>query len=449
MANVRLENFDVTDIVEAVPLIAGLAPTPSLSQGDPATTAVYYNPNVMYGPLVYLGGTGFTYDASTGRLLGGTVTSISFSHPPVSNGVGLNAGSTVAITGTSITVPTLLSRDALNVDFLLGILLAGNNTYTTVTATVTGSAGDDVFNILGATTKYIYYPGIPANAGTHTTVKGGAGQNTGVFNGLRTDATLAGGGGNENMLLMDALHLPSLALTAELVSIDKLQFLDGATYETNGSFGAQAALMFEGVFGRLPDAINAGGFALVAEQSGRETAAALMLATPEGGGNTAGLSNAQFVTRLYNDMLHRAPEAQGLAGWQADLDSGQLGRADVTARFAGSIEAQTANASSFASGAVFAADTNAVEVLRAYETLLGRTPEAVSLSTNISRLRNGMTLQQFYTQAQRSAEFAARGPNPYGITAATSYATVFAIAHSDPVNSLVGPLVTSVGVAHQ
>jgi hypothetical protein len=58
-------------------------------------------------------------------------------------------------------------------------------------------------------------------------------------------------------------------------------------------------------------------------------------------------------------------------------------------------------------------------------------------------------LQDFYTEMQRSAEFASHPSNPYGITAATPYASVYAIAHSDPVTGIVGPLVTNQGVGHQ
>ena len=297
-----------------------------------------------------------------------------------------------------------------------------------------------MFNIVGPRTSYDN--SVPLEQRARVSVSAGSGQNTAVFGPLRSEVSVTGGGGNETVVV------PTIGVTANLLLVDKLQFLDGATYETNASAGAQAALEFEGIFGRLPDAINTGGFARVAEQSGTAAAAARMLATQEGGA-TASLNNAQFVTRLYETMLHREPEADGLAGWQAALDDGQLGRADVVARFAGGTEAQTANAAAFANGSVFAADPNAVEVLRAYETLLGRTPEAASLIANTNRLNAGRPLQDLYTEVQRSGEFAARGPSPYGIDAATPYASVYATAHSDPVNAIVGLLVTSQGVGHQ
>ncbi len=434
MANVSLYNSDVPGIDLAMPVIASLAPTLNTQPGDPTTTASYYT----LPPYIQLEGTGFSYD-TLGRLSGGTVTSISLDYPQAGSG---SSGSSVGITGTSVPVATLLSLFGRG-QSVVPVLLAGNNTFTTNSTAVVGSAGDDLINVVGPGDNQSHgvYIGQPPVDFTLTSVDGAGGENMAAFASLRSAATIVNGGGDENVFLPN--------LTADLVLIDRLQFIDGTTYETNASAGAQAALMFEGIFGRLPDAINAGGFALVAQESGVVAAAAQMLATAEGSGNTAGLSNTQFVTRLYANVLHRAPEAEGLAGWQADLDNGQLTRAEVTARFAAAPEAQSVNAAAFDSGTVFGANPNAVEVLRAYETLLGRTPEAASVVFDTNRLGNGTTLQQFYTEVQDSAEFASRGPNAYGITGATSYAAVFGIAHSDPVNTLVTSLVTGAGVAHQ
>lgn len=433
MANVSLYNADVPAIDAAMPAISSLASTLATPLGSPTTTA-------SYGafPYLQLQGFGFSQDA-LGRLSGGTVTSISFGYPPAGSST---PGYGVAIAGTSVPVTTLLSLFGAR-QSIVPALLAGSNTFTTNTITVTGSAGDDLFNIVssGNSQSHGVFPGQPVIDDTLTSVDGEDGENTAAFASLRSAATIVNGGGDENVLFP--------GLTADLVSIDRLQFIDGTTYETNASAGAQAALMFEGIFGRLPDAINAGGFALVAQQPGVVAAAAQMLATTEGSANTARLSNAQFVSRLYANVLHRAPEAAGLAGWQADLDRGQLTRAEVTARFAAAPEAQSANAATFDTGAVFGANPNAVEVLRAYESLLGRTPEAASLVFDTNRLGSGTTLQQFYTEVQGSVEFAARGPNAYAITGATSYEAVFGIAHGDPINVLLTSLVTSTGVAHQ
>ena len=46
--------------------------------------------------------------------------------------------------------------------------------------------------------------------------------------------------------------------------------------------------------------------------------------------NTYGsLSNQGFVEQLYHNVLDRAGEAAGVAGWTAALNSGQMDRGDV------------------------------------------------------------------------------------------------------------------------
>ena len=190
------------------------------------------------------------------------------------------------MSGISLTVPALLDllRSGQSV---LPTLLAGSNTYDTYTSVVTGSDNDDVFNIRGPTTAIPFYPyGPPPNTDySRVTVSGGGGRNTAVFAPLRSEVTITGGGGDEMVVV------PTIGVSASLLLIDQIRFLDGSVFETNASVGAQAALEFEGVFGRLPDAINAGGFALVANQSDTVAAAARMLATPEATAATSGLDN--------------------------------------------------------------------------------------------------------------------------------------------------------------
>jgi hypothetical protein len=300
----------------------------------------------------------------------------------------------------------------------------------------------------------VYGAGAARNQ-TTVTIGGTGGSDTAVFsstygsNDLRSDAALSGGGGNEMMYLHGPAPSADVVLTATMTLIDTLQFVDGSVYEDNASLGAQAALMFEGVFGRLPDPVNAGGFAQVANQSGLVAAATQMMATQEGSSDTIALTNSQFVARLYTDMLHRAADQQGAGAWTQDLDSGKLSRATVTAMFAVGIEAQQVNFAAFATGSVFAADPNAVEVLRAYELLLNRKPEATALIGNTKALDGGgETLQTLYTSIQSSPEFAFESSNQYGISSTTPYATIYSAAHSDPLNGLITSLVTSQGVAH-
>ncbi len=421
-----------------VPLAAG----PSFYTGsDPSGNAVYF-PN----GTETLHGSGFAYD-TLGRLYSGTVSSVSISYPIVRNSDNLYTSLSESVSGISLPVVQILNSVATGLT-LVPQYGGQNNTVFVNTPSVDPIPGNNTFYIQGTNSSR------PTDQQSLTVNGTYGGNDTAVFaipigNNLRSDATLTGGGGNETVSLLIHAMSPASAITANLVLVDTLQFTDGSVYEDNQSPGAQAALEFEGIFGRLPDAINAGGFAQVATQSGTSAAAAQMLTTQEGSYDTAGLTTSQFVTRLYENMLHREPEPQGLAGWQADIDSGRLSRADVTATFASGIEAQQVNFEAFATGSVFAADPNAVEVLRAYELLLDRVPEASALAGNTAFLDSrALSLQAFYASVQSSREFTNDGPNQYGITVSTPYSTVYTDAHSDPFNGQITSLVTSQGVSH-
>ena len=445
MAVVTLDNDDVSGIDVADNVIATTVPDDPLRYygappDDPATQADY----TLDGSVrdrISLDGVGFTYNSS-GLLSDGTITSIAALFGPLTNGVGQNAGSSVQFTGTALPVSTLLSRYAAG-QSIVPDLLGANNLYQTRTSDVTGSPGNDVFHILGPRYNYSFgiFPGQPPVDYSRVSVSGGGGQNTAAVDVLRTGATVSGGGGNETV------QAAAAGITAQLVNVDRLQFEDGSLFETNASAGAQAALVFEGVLGRLPDPVNAGGFGHLADQSGPSVAGDALVATAEGQADTAGLDNAGYVARLYNDMLHRGPDQAGAAGWQQQLASGALSRGGVAALFAASPEAQTANQAAFAGNGVFAADPGAVDVLRAYEVLLGRAPEGSSLVTNTALLdTGGLPLSTLYTEMQSSPEFAGKqAANPYGLTSSSSYAAVYGATHGDAATATILPLITATG----
>ena len=443
MPTVTLRNVDITAVASAYPIIASLAPLAATAGGaaDPTTGANYGR-----FPSVQVGGFGFVYD-QLGRLSGGTITSLSVSTPTVTNGIGPNQSTSAAILNTSIPVALLLQLYGSGQQ-VLPALLGQPNVYNAQSSQVTGSQSNDFINVLGPSTNYIPgAPGSPTNPNA-VTVEGGDGQNTAAFADLRSTATIGNVGHFSSGVPFETATVPNI--TASLLSIGSIQFQDGTTLMDAGSVSGQDVLAFEGVFGRTPDAINAGGFGLLAQQTGLANAASTMLATTEGGNDTAALSNTQFVTSLYNDILDRAPDSAGLNGWVNGLIDGSLSRGGVVAGIAASPEAYSTSSASFATTQVFAANPDAVDVLRTYEVLLGRTPEAASLIANTQALDAGATsLMQLYASVQSSPEFAARGPNAYGVTSGSSYGSVYAATHSDMATATVLPLVTSQGVAHQ
>lgn len=116
----------------------------------------------------------------------------------------------------------------------------------------------------------------------------------------------------------------------------------------------RVARLYDATFGRHPDVgglefwtgnIEGGTLALAGVARGFEGSAEFQA-------GYAGLDNAGFVTRLYENALHRAPDAGGLANWTANLDAHLLSRSEVLLAFSESAEHQmlTAEMTGSASG---------------------------------------------------------------------------------------------------
>jgi len=379
-----------------------------------------------YNNRIFLTGENFIYNENN-LLVGGTITSISWQF------VQKLVVSTYE-TYTNIAIPVSLAVELGKISAdARPLIYAGNDNIAVDSSAANGFAGNDSFYILGA--------GHPLySVSTTNTINGGLGANTAILPyALRSEAMINGGGGNETVY--------QSGITSTLIAIDKLQFLDGSVYEDNATPGGQAALIFEGIFGRLPDAINAGGYGRLAEQVDTSTAARAMLATPEAQGAAATLNTVDFVARLYRNMLHRDPNVTEATNWQDAFNRHITDRATTAAQLASSIEAQQVNATVLASGSVFGADPNSVDVLRAYEVLLGRSPEASALGGNINRLNSGTTdLAQVYKDLQGSAEFAS-APHVNGLSAGSSFAAIQSVALSDQTTALITPLVTNQGIS--
>jgi hypothetical protein len=403
-----------------------------------------------------LSGAGFTYSGA-GLLTGGVITGIDI--------YGLNVGGvlgddpvTEIYTGLQLPVQNLPLYDVYGVegDADAG-LLNGTNQIVVNTKIAVAYYGNN--NWIIQSNGVLDPAGLPASElfvsvdDIDKLLTPGGGVNTAAFDpsyGLRSAAQIIYQTYDDDVQVSFPVTATSPGLAVDFNTVDSLIFPDGTLFLDNETAGAQAALMFEGIFGRLPDAVNAGGFAQVADQSGIVEAGNLMLATPEGSADTNGLTDTGFVTRLYENILDRAPDPTGLSGWVTDLSSGLLTRAGVAADFAASPEAQTVNATTLNSLSLFAANPNAVDVLRAYEVLPDRLPETSSLLTDTLNLDAGVSLHDFYSTILGSVEFAGDGRNAYGITETTPYATVYDILHSAAVSNLIAPLITSAGgVGHQ
>lgn len=150
--------------------------------------------------------------------------------------------------------------------------------------------------------------------------------------------------GSASSYVVDAVSggftVHSSTFTDSLVGVERLAFDDvRIALDVNGNAGI-AYRLYQAAFDRVPD-LPGLGYQMTAMDNGLPlwALAANFLASPEFARTYGALDNQQFVTQLYANVLHRAPDAAGLAYHLNNLDHG-FTRADVLAGFSESPENQ-------------------------------------------------------------------------------------------------------------
>ena len=131
--------------------------------------------------------------------------------------------------------------------------------------------------------------------------------------------------------------------TDTLLGIERLQFADVKIAMDVDGNGGMAYRLYQAAFNRTPDKGGL-GFQMSALDGGYNIAAvaANFIASPEFTATYGALDNAAFVTQLYQNVLHRAPDASGLAFHVNNLATGANTRANVLVGFSESPENQAA-----------------------------------------------------------------------------------------------------------
>lgn len=106
-------------------------------------------------------------------------------------------------------------------------------------------------------------------------------------------------------------------------------------------------------------------------------------------GQNHGDSDAEFLDSLYQNLLQRDPDTEGLAHWSAALEGGQLGRDEVFTQFIHSAEVQQ----------------QFKPVVALYLALLGRVPEAGGYQYWSEALRSGLSTGTLAETILASDEF--------------------------------------------
>ncbi len=174
--------------------------------------------------------------------------------------------------------------------------------------------------------------------GGNDDIVGGAGMDIAQFSGVRSEYTLTGNA-TERTITDRTAGRDGID---SLQGIERLQFSDGVLAFDNSRTdnGGKGYLIYRAAFDRVPD-VEGLGYWIRELDRGQDygaVVAASFITSPEfialNGVNT---SNAQFVNLLYQNVLHRAGEADGVGYWLAELNNGGS-RSNMLASFAISTE---------------------------------------------------------------------------------------------------------------
>lgn len=131
-----------------------------------------------------------------------------------------------------------------------------------------------------------------------------------------------------------------------------------------------------------------------------------MLASPEVQSHLNAVNNGDFVSQVYELVLHREGDLAGLQRWTTALDNGTLSRADFVNEAVFSSE-HVASIQPDLDAGVFVPDQNAVAIAQLYYTTLGRGPDADGLQAYTTALESGATsLHDIARAALGSSEYA-------------------------------------------
>jgi Ca2+-binding RTX toxin-like protein len=183
---------------------------------------------------------------------------------------------------------------------------------------------------------------------------------------------------------------------------------DGAVLMTDHA--AAISRLYLATLARLPDAAgHAGWTAQYDAGTALNTIATGFVNSAEFQAKYGALDSAQFVTLLYNNVLHRAPDSGGLANWVGYLNGGASRESVVTG---------------FSDSAEFVSVTDPVphsgQVYRLYGATLDRQPDAGGFAGWVDYLDNGQRLANAAGGFTGSAEFQAK----YGALNDTAFVTL-------------------------
>ena len=167
--------------------------------------------------------------------------------------------------------------------------------------------------------------------------------------------------------------------------------------------------LYQATLDRAPDANGLSNWSerLFTGERGLQEVASGFVNSPEFRATYGALDNEDFVSLLYQNVLDRAPDAQGLTNWTERLEDG-MSQAQVVLGFSQSAEFE---ASTAADARAFTNATSQAgwgdDVYRIYQATLDRAPDATGFENWSGRLADGMALETVINGFVNSPEFKA------------------------------------------
>ncbi|GGK46973.1 DUF4214 domain-containing protein [Salinarimonas ramus] len=275
-----------------------------------------------------LGGYGFLYDGFS--LYDGIVQSVAEVDTRTNTIVWRAEDVSLRASAVYRAVETLSPADDANV-FAAALNGADEITLEAPGSTAFGSTGADVVRIYGDGALVYGQDGNDyfVRAASGNWIDGGRDYDTVEYLGPRSSIRV-------DLASDGRVYVAAGTATDTLVSIERVQTTDGAyLYGLAEPFARAAYLLYGGAFDRTPDE---GGFLFWTNQLARgatvDGVAAAFIASPEFASlYGTRVSDERFVDLLYQNVLGRGGDAQGVAYWDDYLASGRGDRADVLANF--------------------------------------------------------------------------------------------------------------------
>lgn len=156
-----------------------------------------------------------------------------------------------------------------------------------------------------------------------------------VYDGNRASFTVSKTGSNTYTVAQAGGSIDTL------VNVDRLKFLDATVAIDINDHGGQAYGLYQAAFNRTPDSAGLGYWINVLDTGGSlQDVTHAFITSAEFIATYNNLDTHGYVTQIYQNVLHRAPDAGGAAFWENGINSGATNRETVLLNFTQSTEFQ-------------------------------------------------------------------------------------------------------------